>query len=74
MAEHHRSRFELRDFRGHFLTPPGFPVAQRRAEDRVAGGLALPGVGHREQIKGDGADELMVAAHVGQTLRRERKG
>ena len=38
-----------------------------------ADGLAFPGVGHREQIKGYGTDELMVAAHVGQALGRERK-
>jgi len=72
--KHRRGRFELGDLGGHFLTPPGFPVAQRRAEDRIAGGLAFPGVGHRKQIKGNGADELMVAAHVGQALGRERKG
>lgn len=69
-----RGRFELRDLGGHFLTSLGFPVAQRRAEDRIAGGLALPGVSHREQIMGNVTHQLVVAAHVGQALGRERKG
>ena len=51
--EHRRGLFELRDLGGHFLTPPRFPVAQCRAEDRVTSGLAFPGVGHREQINGN---------------------
>jgi hypothetical protein len=72
--EHRRGRFELRDLGRHLLPPPDFPVAQCRAEDRVAGGLAFPGVGNRQQIKGNGTDELVIATHVGQALGRERKG
>jgi hypothetical protein len=66
-------RFELRDLGVHFLKPLAFPVAQSRAEDRVTSGLAFSGVGHREQIKGNRTHELVIAAHVRQTLRRERE-
>ena len=71
---HRAGRVTDHDFGRHFLAPHGFPVAQAGAEDRVTGGLALPGIGHRQKIKGNGADELVIAAYVGHALGSERKG
>ena len=61
------------EVRRHRHYSAAFPIAQRGAEDRVAGGLAFAGVGHREQVQRHRPDELVVAAHVDQSLRGHRQ-
>ncbi len=61
------------EVRAHRHQSAALPIAQGGPEDRVAGGLALAGVGHREQVQRHRPGELVVAAHVDQFLRGHRQ-
>ena len=61
------------EVRGYRHRSAALPIAQRGAEDRVAGGLALAGVGHRKQVQRHRPGELVVAAHVDESLRGHRQ-
>jgi len=59
------------------LSPPTLSVSLPTRAARTppeTGASSSPGIAHRQNIKGNGADELVISTHIDHALRGGRKG